>query len=144
ERVPGAPADLLAAQVELDRLMRLRYPPPQSVAAQARRSAGLLDRWIAAARKERFSEARLVTLTKDLAGQTDLVDSGWDGGSQVYLGLAALHQARGDVNPRFKATSRWREPLVEIRNGLKRSFEAGARTLYDTPNNYPKRLDQIF
>ena len=142
--VGGAPEGLLASLGELDRLMRLRYPPPQRVAEQARRSLKGLDRWIETTRKEKFAEARLRALTKDLAGRRELVDSGWDGGTQVYLGLAALHQARGDGDPRFKAASPLREPLEVIRKALKHSFEPGARTLYDTPNDYPRRLEEIF
>jgi hypothetical protein len=141
--VPGAPRELLPSLAKLDRLMRLRLPPPGAVVNQARRSIALLDGWIEAVRKDRFGEARLVALTRDLAGQVDLVQSGWDGGSQVYLGLAALHQARGDANPRFKQAAPLREPLNAIRKGLKYSFEPGARTLYDTPNDYDRRVDAI-
>jgi hypothetical protein len=129
---------------ELHRLMRLRYPPPAAVTAQARKAIGLLDKAIVSAREAKITEPRLAALMKDLAGRTDLVDNGWDGGTQVYLALAALHQARGDGNPRFKATSPLRKPLIDIRKGLQHAFEPGARALYDTPNAYGKKLDQIF
>ncbi len=142
--VAGAPPGLLPALAELDRLMRLRYPPPGRVAVQARRCIDHLDLWLPGVLREKFSNDRLAAFLRDLAGEAGVVESGWDGGSQVYLGLAALHQARGDVSPRFRKTSRLRQPLAEIRTGLRRSFPPAGRPLYDTPDDYPQRLEGIF
>jgi hypothetical protein len=142
--VPGAPAELWPTLTELNRLMRLRRPPRPQVTARAHRALELLDQWIAGVRRVPFTEARVKAMMKAVASQTGPVDQGWDGGMQVYLGLAALNQARGDINPRFKAARPLNVPLADMRKALKYSFEPGGRTLYDTPNDYPKRLDQIF
>jgi hypothetical protein len=96
-----------------------------------------------------FTDAELRAILRDLANQTDPVRQGWDGGSQVYLGLAAMNQAMGDADPAFRAKMPYKVPLTDVRVGLKASFEPNARnpdhsrTLYDTPNDYPDRLDAI-
>jgi hypothetical protein len=140
----GAPAGLDASLRELDRLMRLPYPPPARVTAQARHAAGLVDKWIGSAVKLKGSKAQIDGLMRDLAGQRDTVDGSWDGGTQVYLGLAALHQTLGDIDPSFAARSPYLRPLAEVKYGLKKSFPAGGRPLYDMPSGYPKQLGQIF
>src|SRR5262249_25336811 len=144
----------------LDQLMRRRDPSRQQVREQATRLIGQLDGWItqllqAEANcskkpgRRSFTDAQLRAIVRDLANNTDPVKQGWDGGSQVYLGLAAMNQARSDSDPAFAAKMPYREPLRDVRVGLKASFEPKSRspdqtrTLYDMPNDYFNRLGGI-
>jgi hypothetical protein len=96
-----------------------------------------------------FTDAELRAIVKDLASQRVAVQQGWDGGTQVYLGLASMNQALGDADADFAAKQPFRDPLTRIRVGLKKSFEPNARipdrtrTLYDTPNDYFNQLKDV-
>jgi len=97
-----------------------------------------------------FTDAELKAIVRDLANQNDPVLQGWDGGSQVYLGLASMNQTLGDVDPEFAARQPFRDPLTRMRVGLKKSFDPASRvpertrTLYDTPNDYFNQLKDVF
>lgn len=96
-----------------------------------------------------FTDAELNGLVRDLANLREPVLQGWDGASQVYLGLAAMNQTLGDVSPAFASKQPMRDPLGRVRVGLKKSYEPAARipehtrTLYDTPNDYFNNLKSI-
>jgi hypothetical protein len=133
ERVPGAEAKKLAAlRGELEANLRKRLPPQTLVASQAREAADLIRRWLASANRP-VSGKQALALFDTLAEQKDLVGSGWDSATQVYLGLAANHNALCDAVPGFQARTPFRVPLLDMRKKLRDSFDKEARPLYDSP-----------
>jgi hypothetical protein len=141
DRVPGVDAKKLAGlRADLDANLRKRLPPQGTVASQARAAAGLIRAWLDTASRPRNGDQAL-GLFNALTEQKDLVGSGWDGATQVYLGLAATHNALCDAVPGFQARTQLRAPLLDMRKRLRESFDKDARPLYDSPLNYdPKGL----
>jgi hypothetical protein len=66
----------------------------------------------------------------------------WDGAAQVYLALAALYQARGELNPRQR-DSRLKADLERM--GRLLEFPGGGDARYDGPeeDTYPGRQSQF-
>jgi hypothetical protein len=121
---------------DLGWLMRARRPDQTKVAARAKGLAKELDAWAKVAQKAVLDRERLRALMKTLAGTTSRKDSEpatWDGATQVYLGLAALHQGLGDLGvpqPKVKRS------LEGLGDELKRAFLRGRDSLYDTPSRF--------
>jgi hypothetical protein len=126
----------------LEQLMQKRLPSSDPVASEARDAAGLIKGWLDKAKANRLNANQVRRLLEDLAGRKDVVGSGWDGGTQVYLGLAAMHHALCDLDPTFQARSPLRGPLLEMRKDLLKAFDKGARPLYDSPRYAPGKMQR--
>lgn len=129
----GLPAALGGEELKtlltaLDVEMGKRRPDGRKVAADARKAAALLRAWEQEAEKQDYDTAKVRELMATVAGQEALVREGWDGGTQVYLGLAALTAARGEAA--------LRPALADLRLQLRRSYLPKARPLYDLPSGY--------
>src|SRR5436190_24360446 len=100
--------------------MARRLPDAKKVAADATAAAALLrDREKAAAAGSYPADAVEKAIAA-LAGRKALVEDGWDGAAQVYLGLAALNAARADPVAR-------KAELKAFRQELRCSYKEGAR-----------------
>ena len=75
----------------LEGLMRKRIPNKALVGKEALAFATELRVWEKQIARQRFDGDQTKALMKALAARQDLVRSGWDGGTQVYLSLAALN-----------------------------------------------------
>ena len=112
-------------------------------------SLGLYQELATAAIADIARRGKLPLLVGGTGQYLAAVLQGWDGATQVYLGLATMNQTLGDANPDFAAKQPLRDPLGRIRVGLKKSYEPAARipertrTLYDTPNDYFNNLKSI-
>ncbi len=121
---------------DLHELMSARRPDEKKVAGQAEGLAKALDRWARGLEKPALDKDRLKGLMQALAGATTAGDAGpttWDSATQVYLGLAALHQGLGDLGVREPKVQR---SLEGLRDELKRAFPHGRDSLYDTPSRF--------
>jgi hypothetical protein len=136
-RIPGGDTERLQTLLrELNQNLRKRLPPREAVAQQATEAANLLGEWLEKVKDRPLGAKQTRALFDALAKQDALVKSGWDGGTQVFLGLAAAHHALCDLDPAFQAKSPLRAPLVDMRKNLRESFGEGARPLYDSPLKY--------
>jgi hypothetical protein len=109
-RLPSGP-DL----APLSRDMGRNNPDRSAVARQARAAAGKLDPWVHQLARARYDGADLRRLLRDVAR---LADGDWDLAAQVYLALAALYHAQGDVAP-GRRDPLLREPLEVMGRQLK-------------------------
>src|SRR5207248_1663989 len=87
--------------IRLREEMEGRQPDPGKISSKARAAAHALRSTIpelAAGRYESwdFLSGRFAAMARD---DRDLVGSGWDGGAQLYLALAAIYHAQGDLYP---------------------------------------------
>ncbi len=132
---------LQALRAALDQNLRKRLPPQAKVNEQAIEAAAIIGAWIEKVKNRPLTRDQTQDLFASLARQDALIRSGWDGGTQVFLGLAAAHHALCDLDRNFQARSTLRQPLLELRKNLRDSFDKDARRLYDSPLKYdPKPL----
>ncbi len=124
-----------ASRERLDKLMRKNVPSKAMVSTEAKTFAEELRVWEKAVADRSFDPTETRALIKVLAGRKDTVDSGWDGGTQVYLGLAALHHGLMDLDQKQKP---FREHLLNMRKTLGDAYPKGAkaRPRYDVPSDY--------
>jgi hypothetical protein len=141
KQVPGAEMKKLQALLDkLHRNLGKRLPPPGAVRSDALDAAKLIKGWLTRVKDRPLSSQKVTALMTALAKKDDLVQSGWDGAVQVYLGLAAGHNALCDMDPAFQATSPLRRPLLKMRDDLRAAFGKEVRPLYDSPLNYDPTL----
>lgn len=124
----------------LDGLMRKRVPDRGKVSASARAAAKQIEGWLTKAKAGSYTAGQVAELMRVLAKQSGPVAQGWDGGTQVYLGLAALHHAWSDLGGPGGRPSPMKAPLEQMRRSLRGAFPKEARPLYDSPLEYdPKK-----
>lgn len=115
--------------------MRKRMPSRTAVRPDALAAAELLGAWRKAVSAKCLDAAQARALAAAVARQDGAAGT-WDGGTQLYLSLAALYQPLDD-------RAALRDPLAKMRQELIDAFPPGARPLYDTPGTYsPARLRQ--
>jgi hypothetical protein len=129
----GGGAEALAALADVNKLMAHTTPDRERAASAARRAADALRPWSAERDRVGADEKRLGGLLTGLAGQDDVARAGWDGAAQVYLGLAALRQARKNLGTDEPALA---EPLGELRRQLEEAFPRGRESVYDSPSRF--------
>jgi Cytochrome c554 and c-prime len=121
-----------ASRKRLEGLMQKSFPNTGKVREEAKTFAAQLRAWEKMVAGPPFNPNQVRALMKSLAGRPELVASGWDGGTQVYLGLAALNYGlteNGKPTP-FLA------PLQQMRKGLADAYPKGGRPRYDIPSDY--------
>jgi hypothetical protein len=139
ELAPGRGAALGRSFDSLSKVMSGSLSPDRDqVGPAAEALAGKLSQMLDGVKAAQFDEARVDRLMKALA-ECGPELRGWDGGTQVYLGLAAMHNAKCDLNPAFQARSPLHAPLLRMRKTLRDSFGKG-RPLYDSPLKYDADL----
>jgi hypothetical protein len=136
---------LEATRKQLVAEMGKRLPNRDKVVVLSREMAAQLQALRDRAKAEKMGVGKVNVLMKTLAGEKAVVQSGWDGGAQVYLGLAAMHHARSDLVPGLQDRSSLKVPLVQMRRALENSFGKTARPLYDSPLDYQsgKLVEQL-
>src|SRR5262249_61492557 len=103
----------------------------------------LLSGWLTKAKEGKYTARQVEALMRAMANQKAPLEQGFDGGTQVYLGLAALHHARGDLDAAFREKSPLKAPLLGLRRSLQGAYPKEARPLYDSPLKYdPKEALQ--
>jgi hypothetical protein len=124
----------------LEGLMSRLPPNREEAAREAERSARALDGALAAAEKPSDGQAlaaRLATLAQEPA------PGNWDHATQLYLGLAAVYQALGDLDGTYRERQPLRAAVQGIHDELDRAFLRGRESVYDSPRDYdPQALDQ--
>jgi hypothetical protein len=142
ERVPGSEPKLAGTHKDLERDLRKRLPDRNTVADRATEAAEMLGKWLAKVKDRPLDKREALALFGALARQEAVVESGWDGGAQIYLGLAAMHNALCDLDPEFRTKTGLRPSLLEMRKNLREAFGKQARPLYDSPLNYDPEVVQ--
>ena len=131
-------AKLDASLKDLGTLMQKSSPNRANVREQAKALAASLRVWEEQIAVRPFAPTDTSALMKSLAARSELVGTGWDGGTQVYLGLASLnyHLSEGK-----KKSTAFVPPLSAMRTGLIDAYPKNPRPRYDVPSNYdPKPL----
>ncbi len=128
----GNQAELLARLEQLKTTVSRRLPSRAKVREEALASAASLDGWRNQIQNQCPDAAQIRAVLAVLARQEKLADT-WDGGTQLYLSLAALHASLVGLKD---DTSTLRDPLVRMRQELLRAYPAGRRPLYDSPVDY--------
>ncbi len=124
--------------------MSKRVPDRRQAAMRAAEASALLHRWSLETEKPYFGGARWQSFLRDLSRQRDLAKSDWDGATQVYLGLAALNQALGDIDPAYRAQSSLRDAIRSLGTELETSFPKTRDRLYDSPSNFsPSAVEKM-
>jgi hypothetical protein len=119
---------------ELDDEMDKASPSRERVAEDSRRAIRELDRYVTGADKRHYEQAALQALFNGLRGRDpEVTVTRWDDAAQVYLALAALYNALGDMD------HGQRDPA------LRESLKARAKRLqfpkgYDSPRGFDPRL----
>ena len=127
----GTKARLDVLLQQIDDEMKERLPNRKRVGDLARQAAGLVGAWSAAEMTANLNARDVRGLIRVVGSNAGPVEMGWDGGTQAYLGIAALNFAlkeMGDPAGDLK--------LKELRGSLRESFPAGSRPLYESPSKY--------
>ena len=116
----------------------MRKNVPTGVGNEAKAFAAELRAWEKKVAGLNLNEAQIKGLMKAIARQPDTITSGWDGGAQVYLGLAALHHGLTDLDPPLPKPSPYLGDLLQMRKGLADAYPTRSkeRSRYDIPSNY--------
>jgi hypothetical protein len=120
-------AQVVSILDELKKEMEKSSPNQTRVADRARKANAELSRLLSDAEKAHYERAALGDLfTSIRKDDQKLAATNWDGAAQVYLALAALHNALGDMDPGH------RDPA--IRDSLKaRAKQLEFPKGYDSP-----------
>jgi hypothetical protein len=147
KEAPGVPDTKLDLR-SLDALMQKRLPDEKRVSAEAAASAGALGAWLGAVDKAPpWRSAQLARLLRDLAeDRTGLAHAApskdrppatWDGATQLYLGLAAVHHGWSDQRAPRRGPAATKKALADLRRALEEAFPAGsASNIYDSPSKF--------
>ena len=131
-------ARLDASLKSLGTLMQKSSPNRANVREQANVLAVILRDWEKQIAVRPFAPADTPALMKSLAARPELVGTGWDGGTQMYLGLASLNYRLSEGKEKSTA---FHLPLSAMRKGLIDAYPKNPRPRYDVPSNYdPKPL----
>jgi hypothetical protein len=131
---------------ELTRIMGENDPEPRArVIAEAMKAGRVLDRWMSDLdRRECWDEKSLRRLLAVLARE-DLRAEGldWDRAAQRYLGIAAVYNALGDVDERYRQDAALKTTLHRMADHLSGDFPKTRGVKYDSPRDFnPKVLQQ--
>lgn len=122
-------AQLLNILGALKKEMQKPFPDPTRVAERAREGNKELGRLLGDAEKAHYERTALESLFSSIrADYPKIAVKNWDGKVQVYLALAALYNALGDIDPGHRDPA-WRDELKAWAKGLE--FHKG----YDSPHN---------
>jgi hypothetical protein len=140
--------DLDAAASRLRELMAGRRPDKPKVAAEAEQAHRVLHGWAEKLDGKHFNEKQLWALFDRLSRERESVWGTWDGAAQLYLGLAAVNQGLGDLDPAHRKRAELRDALKELGGELERDFPNKGNSLYHTPTDFrakevEKRLKTI-
>jgi hypothetical protein len=123
---------------ELRKEMEKPLPDRVKVAQQSEAGARQLTEWLGTLNAGSYKDPTLLGRTLDrLANEEKRTRSSWDGAAQLYLGLAALYQARRDVdasyrNPQLKAALQEMVKQLDLGKG------------YASPHDFePEKLPRI-
>jgi hypothetical protein len=129
---PGARAEPIASLGELNKVMARTTPDRERAARVAGQAAAVLRPWAAERDRAEPDRKRLGSLLTALAGENEIARASWDGAAQVYLGLAAVHQARENLGDGPALG----EALGGLRRQLEEAFPAGRESVYDSPSRF--------
>jgi hypothetical protein len=130
---PDGDSNLMALLADLRTEMARTYPSPQVVAARARIAGQRLRLLSATLANSRYDDA--FTLNRLLAAvardDRQVARSSWDGAAQVYLALAAVYHAQGDLHGGRRLPG-IRAPLDEMARLL--AFPRSIGYMYNSPD----------
>jgi hypothetical protein len=133
-----APFDKLTAT------MSQLVPEQKQVPKEAATVARVFERWKTAINNERWNEKtleRLLALLASNDSQTEGPD--WDRAAQRYLGIAAVYNALGDVDERYRRDAALKTTLHRLADHLSGDFPKGRSFKYDSPSGFnPDMLRQ--
>lgn len=141
----GIVADALHSTAALDRdpfdkltaTMARTVPDPLQVAKEAANAVGVLDRWMDAIEKERWNEKKLEQLLAALANEDSQAEGpDWERAAQRYLGIAAVYNALGDRDERFRRDTALKATLHGLAERLIGDFPKVSGFKYDSPRNF--------
>jgi hypothetical protein len=155
---PDGDSELMALLADLRTEMARTYPSSQVVAARARMAGQRLGFLSATLARSRFDDA--FTLNRLLAAvardDRQVAQSSWDGAAQVYLALAAVYHAQGDLH-KGRRLPGIREPLNDMARLLafprpigytynspdERSYADGQQMFLDAMKNVQEQLGRL-
>lgn len=129
---PGVDSDRVVTSLdELTRLMSRVYPDPGEVARQARQARVPLAAWAQRLHNQPLNPDQVHRLLTALTGdEGQVAGAGWDQSAQLYLGLAALRQARLAQQGLVDRSPAAPPALIRLYEGLK--FQPG----FDSPTRF--------
>ncbi len=137
DRAPGKTgARLRRILLDIDTEMQQRLPSRERVRKLASEAASLAGAWSDAEASAKIDKDTAQAIVGRIARNEAPVQEGWDGGTQAYLGLAAMNYALNEMGAPGKDL-----PLKGLREALRGSFPKGTRPLYDSPTGY--RSDDV-
>lgn len=139
----GAQKELNKVLVDLKKDMQRRVPSRGDVRAKSAAAAALIERWLASVCGNKYDAQQVRALMAKVAGQEGLLETGWDGAGEVYLALAALHQALGDIDPTLPRQGPLYQALVGMRKELGQAYQEYGRPLYDSPVKYNPKAEAL-
>jgi hypothetical protein len=130
--LPGASPKVLADLQNIKGAMQKPHPNRKAVAKQAADAAGELGSWAQQLVRRTYTDEAILddqfaAIARDGG---PLAHGSWDEAAQLYLGLAALYHAKGDLHPRQR-DSRLRAYLVTMGQMLAFPLPGGVK--YDSP-----------
>jgi hypothetical protein len=137
---PPQPLELESLEKQMSRTV----PDREEVAREAGRVAKLMTGWLKQVAKPPQGEKTLPNLLTALARERPESTSNWDNATQLYLALAAVDQALGEVEGKYRDQPPARAALKDLHDALDRAFPRDQESAYDSPRDYdPTEIDKI-
>jgi hypothetical protein len=128
---------------KLSRTMAKNDPEQRSrVMVEAASAASLLDRWTTELpTKERWDGKSLPRLLATLTREGPKSDeTDWDCVAQRYLAIAAVYNALGDVDPKYREDESLKNRLHSLADHLGNTFRDRSGVKYDSPRGFDPDL----
>jgi hypothetical protein len=144
-----AGAEAVAALTEIETAMADRSPDRNKVVRLAKEAETRLTTWLGELQASHPDCGSLVALMDRVAADRDrLADQSWDSATQLYLGLAALNSALGDMDAKYRHRPEMKEAVAGLGVLLDGTFPREPGVTFDSPRNFKpgllkKNLDAV-
>jgi hypothetical protein len=132
----------------LPELMSKRLPDRSTVVSAAQAGTRALEECLQAMLRTGVGKERLEALLAELARSRGNNLATWESATQLYLGIAALHQALSDLDAAYGTRPGTREAVRGLGAELQNAFSEKRENLYSSPSRFDpaaieRRLKEI-
>jgi hypothetical protein len=124
--------------------MGKKYPDRKEAADKAKKVSDALDQWSKNLDNKKLDAKSVTFLLAALAEDKEekLSEQNWDNAAQLYLAIAAMHNALGDLDPKYKQNSSFKPTVRHLGDTLRSAFLNPPSMQYDSPHNFKPELLQ--
>lgn len=141
----GIVADALSSTPDSDRApldkltatMSRTVPDPLQVTKEATQAVHVLERWMSAIERAHWNQKSLEQLLAVLTNTDSQAEGAdWDRAAERYLGIAAVYNALGDVDERYRQDAKLKATVRSLADRLSGDYPKTGGFKYDSPRGF--------